>query len=500
MKSRVLLLLGLVFLVAYSCSEDDLVQLDPNRVTPESFFETEGQLESAVLSAYASIRSGQAVGRFYYFLHDLRGDAHMPTSACFEDAALMARGGAVTSNGMIGGYWQQLYRIIHRANTALDGIAANETVDEGVKNQLAAEARFLRGWAYMELATLWGGVPIYTSRVTNPEGSAPRSSVEETWAQAESDFNFAADNLPTEWDASNQGRATRGAALGMLGRSHMQQNELAEAKSAFEELMGLNIYALNDEFLASFTEENAFLPENIFEVVFAQIGDYNWNGNGDGTNARSVRAQEYGPSWRNVVPNTKLANAFEENDPRRYQTVILEGEAFADGSETLAINFNSDPIMFNGEETYGNFYKYGVYYKQNPGGYRTTNTNFVLMRYADVLLHMAEIEARSGSLDAARGYINQIRQRAGVSDIEESDIPSTTQDEVIRAVQRERFVELASEQVRSRDMDRWRAAGILPAEEEHFYFTANKHELLPIPLQEIQTNPSVSSSDQNPGY
>lgn len=508
MKSKILLVLGLMLVLVYACNEDDLTQLNPNQVVPENFFQDRGQLESAVFSAYAPWRGGNMTGRFYYFLNDLLGDAHMPTSACFEDAALMNRGGIQATNGMIAGFWQNLYLMIHRANTAIDGITANETVDQAIKTELEAEARFLRGWAYNELATLFGGVPIYTSRVLTPDGAGARATQEATFQQAEDDLNFAAMNLPSSRDADNLGRATAGSAYGILARSHMQQGDLVAARAAINSLKGLGIYALDANFIDPFTEENSASSEIITQVVYAQIGDYNWNAAGDGTNARSVRAQEYnGVSWRNVVPNSKLINAFEYEpagdpmtDPRRYLTAILDDETYADGTETMLNNQNSDPVDFHGTSTYAAFYKYGVFYKENPGGYRTTNTNFVVQRFADILLLEAEIEAREGNLQPARDLINEIRGRVGMPDIEDSNIPNTTQDEVIQAVIRERYVELASEQVRHRDLVRWGQAGLITPTDERSWFSVGKHEVLPIPLTEIQTNQSITEADQNPGY
>ncbi|MEM9259045.1 MAG: RagB/SusD family nutrient uptake outer membrane protein, partial [Bacteroidota bacterium] len=305
----------------------------------------------------------------------------------------------------------------------------------------------------------------------------------------------------------NLGRATRGAALGILGRSYMQAGNLSAAKTALEAVVNLNKYELNENFYTTFEEENDFTPESIFEVVYAPIGDYNWNaGTGDGTNAKSVRAQEYGLSWRNVTPASNIINAFENEiagdaftDPRLGLTAIFEGESYAGGTETMTINANGPMMDYHGEQRFVNWYKYSVYYKENPGGYRTTTTNFIVMRYADVLLLLAEIEAREGDLGAARAYINQIRDRVGIPNIEDSRIPSGTQDEVLMAVVHEREVELASEQVRGRDLKRWHEAGLLNMGDFKSCFT-EKDLLFPVPLQELITNPNINQEDQNPGY
>lgn len=508
MKFRFLLLLGLLGLlgvITNSCSEDDLTQLNPNRVTPESYFNTEGELEAAVLSGYGTLRAQHLTARHYFFINDLMDDHHIGTSA-LQIAPELVRGQQVPASTHIRELFDALYDLVHRENTALDGIAANETVDEGIKRVLEAEAKFLRGWAYNEIATLWGGAPIYTARNLSTADAAPRSSRDDVFALAQSDLRFAVDNLPVDRPDDQIGRADKGAAMGFLARSLMQSGDIAEAKPILQGIVDLNKYKLLENFGDNFTEENAFLGEALFEVIFAQNGGYNWSDSGNGTNTRSIRAQEYGPSWRNVVPTAAVMAAFpaealgdDYTDPRLSETIIFEGDSYANGTENLQINPNSPPEKYGNVEVYSNFYKYGLYYKENPGGYRETNSNFILMRYADVLLLLAEAEVRTdGDLQKARDLINQVRERAGAPLLDAADIANGNADEIMDAVVHERELELVGEQVRSRDLRRWHAAGIVNAEQILGY-GENKF-LLPIPEDEITNNPNISLADQNPGY
>jgi hypothetical protein len=504
MKLRLFLCLGLLLTVVYACNEDDLVQLNPNLVTPENFFKTEDDLESAVISGYGTLRSQHLVSRHYFFVHDLMDDHHVGTSA-LQIIPELVRGQQIPTDINIRRIYDALYDMVHRMNTALDGIAANETVDEGVKTRLEAEARFLRGWAYNEVATLFGGSPIYLTRNLSTADFAPRSSREEVFAQAQADLRFAVDNLPSK-DDMEIGRANQGSARGFLARSLMQTNNVAEAKPVLQAIVDSGDYELLENFGANFTEENNFLGESLFEVIYAPVGGYNWSDSGNGTNSRSVRAQEYGPSWRNVVPTTAALEAFAATelgdpftDPRLSESVIFEGQEYANGTETLTINPNSPKVSYGDEEVFANFYKYGVYYKENPGGFRLTTANFLLMRYADVLLLLAEAEARTnGDLQKARDLVNQVRERAGVPSLDEAGIPHGTSNELMQAIIAEREVELMSEQVRSRDLRRWDAAGIVDAEAILGY--DEDKFLLPIPQDEITNNPMISQEDQNPGY
>ncbi|MEO0731932.1 MAG: RagB/SusD family nutrient uptake outer membrane protein [Bacteroidota bacterium] len=508
MNLRIPLLLGLIFFLSYSCQEEDLTQLDPNRVVPESFFETAEQLDAAVISGYATMRAQHLTLRHYYMMYDMLDDQHMPTSA--NQIAPEFRVGQQTSSSRhVRELYDALYDLVHRMNTALDGIAANTTVDAAIKTEFEAEAKALRGWAYNEIATLWGGAPIYTTRALSTSDYQPRASREAVFAQAQSDLRFAADNLAEE---RTLGRFNKGSARGFLARSLMQSGDIPEAKTVLQQIVDMNRYVLLDNFQENFIEENDFRGEALFEVIFAPNGGYNWDDSGDsgwgGGSSRSARAQEYGPFWRNVVPSQELIDMIPHvdkgdafTDPRWNETIILNGATYGDdGQFTLDINANSGPINFAGTDILANFYKYGVYYKNEAvPGFTLTASNLILMRYADVLLLLAEAEARTnGDLGKARDLINQVRARVGAPLMDEAGIANGTADEIVQAVVNERALELVSEQVRGRDLRRWHAAGILNAEAILGY--AEERFLLPLPLDEIINNPMINQEDQNPGY
>lgn len=506
MKSKLIMAAALAATVTYSCNEDDLVQLDPNNTTPENFFTLESQIESVIYSAYSVQQSVNLGSRLYFFLNDLRGDELMGTQALIGSLPRFLRGESLSTDGEVGGYWSALFQMVHHANTALSGIAANESLDEEVLIPLEAEARFLRGWAYNELATHYGGVPIYTDVVDGVAGALPRSEEGETFDFAQEDLAFAADNLPATRPDGLQGRATSGAALGILARSHMQENELGPARAALEAVIESEQYRLVERFGALFEEENNFLPEVLYEIVFSPLGAFDW-GDGSMPDSRMVRAQEYGPAWHNVQPSLDLLQHFETEicngeytDPRFDETVLFRGDSIISRAtgETLGAyepNANGTTVDLCGTELYPGTYKYGVYYKEIPGGFRLTTTNLIIMRYADVLLLLAEIEAREGNDDAAFALVDQVRDRVGARSVEDSPYA----DDALRAVQYERTVELALEQVRFRDLKRWRDGGILPDEYELDYYEPDDR-LLPIPNREIINNPSMDQSSQNPGY
>ena len=327
---------------------------------------------------------------------------------------------------------QGLYRMVHFSNTTIEGIDNNTDLDEATLNSLRAEARFLRGWAYNELATHYGAVPLYKQRVLSPDGGLGKSSEAEVLDFAQEDLSYAAANLPESWGDADKGRATKWSAMGILARSYMQQNELENAKSILLDIVNSGRFSLQDRFGANFEEENNFLPETLFEIVYSSVGDFNWDGEGTGKNEKSVRAQEYGPTWHNVQPSAQLIEAFawkqcgdSYTDPRLKQTVIFKGDTLVTG-DILNQNVNGQSFDICGRSVYASTYKYGVYYKELPGAYRTTNTNLIIMRYADVLLLLAEVEARGGDAAKARTLVNQVRARAGAPSLEDSGEPMRT--------------------------------------------------------------------------
>ena len=501
MKSKLIIVLG-VLAAVYACQEEDLDQFDPNSVTPDRYFQLEEEIDAGLYAAYSVLQSQNLGSRLYYYLNDLRGGELMGTDALIGSLPRFVSGSSLATDGEVDGYWTALYRIVHYSNTTIAGIDRNELLPDSVLTPLRGEARFLRGWAYNELATHYGGVPLYDSVVASVNDAQPRATEAEAFDFAQADLAAAAEVLPLSRPEGDRGRATRGAALAFLGRSHMQENDLDAAKAALEQVVALGRYELNDDYGMLFTEENSFLSESIFEIVFAPFGDFDWGAAGDAADSKTVRAQEYGPVWHNVQPSAFIVGAYANEDcgdsytdPRLRENIVFRGDTIANGGGVYAPNANGSTVSYCTGDVYPGVYKYGVMYKEVPPGYRTATTNLILIRYADVLLLLAEIEARQGNSDAAREYLNRVRSRVGVPPVEDTEFA----DDLVRAVQQERTVELAFEQVRFRDAKRWNDAGILPGELQIPGFEPNER-VLPIPQREITNNPNISPGDQNPGF
>ena len=227
--------------------------------------------------------------------------------------------------------WQGAYEMINRANVVL--IKAPAVTDNpALRDRLIGETKFLRAWAYFELVAQWGDVPIYTEPVTSTTGFKGKSPAADVYALIISDLTDAVAKLPPSYGAADNGRATSGAANALLGKVQMQKGDYAAAKTALLKVYGK--YTLVPNYSWNFDGDilaedgngtvlstgHEFNSESIFEVVFVDSKDnnFNWGYNGEGSTSplATVRCQEYGITWGNVIPSNRYLNEFEARRPK----------------------------------------------------------------------------------------------------------------------------------------------------------------------------------------
>ncbi|CCG98161.1 RagB/SusD domain protein [Fibrella aestuarina BUZ 2] len=513
MKRYPILTGALLLSLAVGCNEKSLDQLNPNAVTTDSYFKTDGQIRSAVNGIYAALQSTNLVAREWFFIHDLRSDDVAAGGGQLETPRNQLLTGAYdTGNSVMSSVWTGDYRVIHRANVVIDKAAVATTLTPAVSKQAVGEAQFLRSWAYFDLVSMWGGVPLYKNYVTTIAGSQPRASEADVYAFIIADLKAAQDALPATYDAANLGRVTKGAAQMLLARVYMQQGDYTNAKTELQKVISSGQYSLVSEYSDNFIEETEFNKESIWEVNFLPSGgSFNWNGDADGATAgeETVRTQEYSAvGWRNIIPSNSLLNEFERPskgdakiDPRYAKSFYTTGDKFNGDKDVLtdaAQNGNSSVV--DGVTQKVSWRKFSLMYKTN-NSFLTGGINQRMMRYAETLLAMAECENELGNLASAVTYLNQVRARPSVAmpAYPTANYPVSNKDQVFKAIVHERRVELSGEEIRNRDILRWRKLGKLTTEPLS-YFQKGKTELLPIPQQEIDNNPNVGSKGQNPGY
>jgi tetratricopeptide (TPR) repeat protein len=493
------------------CNTSSLDQVNPNQLTTETYYKNAGELVKGVNAVYSIWQSANLTGREWFFLHDLRSDDVTSGGGQLEAPRNQILTGAqIPGNSVAFSVWNGLYRAIHRANVVIDK-GANVKDDPALTKRAIAEAKFLRALSYFDLVTLWGGVPLYTNYVTQIDGTKPRASVAEIYQLIATDLSAIQADLPASYSGSDLGRATSGAAAALLGRVYLQQGDYAKAKTEFQKVISSGLYKLTDEYVDNFTEENENNSESLFEIGFSKIGDFNWDGDGNdgGANETMTRSQEYNAiGWRNLIPSASLLAEYEQTvkgdektDPRLKYNFYFIGDKYNNDTKTLTEgDVQGNAQNFNGTAQKISWRKYTALYK-NAETYYTSGINMRIIRYADVLLGMAECENETGNTAGAIALMNQVRARKSVAmpPYPTKAFPVNSKDEVTRAIMHERRVELAGEQVRNRDILRWRAQGKLKTE-PITYFAKGKQELLPIPQQELDNNSKMSQKDQNPGY
>ena len=511
---KILIISGLLIMSAItSCDQEDLNKINPNGVTLETYFNNGAELTAGVTSIYALVQSNSLVSREWFFTHDLRSDEMASGGGQLETPRnQLLIGVHDPGNGLVNAIWTGWYRTIHRANVIVNRAPLVKEIEESLRNRLLGEARFLRAWAYYEIGTFFGDAPIYTDFVQTVDGSNARSPQSAVYQVAIDDLIAAQGLLPDSYDANNRGRATKGAAQTLLARVYLQMGNYNAAKTELQKVVDSGLYSLVDDYLDLTNEEGEFNAESIFEVVYAPSGGaYNWGGDSDGQaiQEETVRTQEDSAvGWRNVIPSNKLLNSYErvskgdaKDDPRYDFSFWLENELFNNGNSVMTPDrVQGNTSIVDGVEQKVSWQKYSVLYKLDEG-FATSAINQRIMRYADVLLLLAECENELGNQPRAIDLVNQVRARASVAmpPIPTANIPAGNQNEVRKAVQHERMIELAGEQIRNFDIVRWRKHGKLD-QEPISYFLPNRHELLPIPQTELDNNPKLTEGDQNPGY
>lgn len=505
--------------IIISSCDTDLNLTDPSFRTNDTYFQNSNELLTGTNAIYSQLSAGQLLGREWFFLQDLRSDEVAAGGGQLEaPRRQLLIGSDSPTNNVMNDVWNGLYNVIHRANVVITN-APNVEDSPNLRDRLVAEAKFLRGWAYFELVSLWGPVPIYTEPVEEPSQFQPRAPADEVYTQIITDLEDAAEVLPESYANADRGRATWGAAKAMLGRVYMQRLDFETAKTHLQEVIDSDLYSLVDNYEDNFREETEFNEESIFEVVFIDKGDdaFNWGYTGDGANGAqsTARAQEYNPlAWRNLIPSNAYLNNFEhtetgaaETDPRLGFSVYMTGDTFNDGEDMLTDAMqNGNASQFHGESIKASWRKYMLLYKLSHDEAACDclfrGNNHRVIRYAEVLLNMAECQNELGIIDGPEGalsYINQVRTRPSVDmpEYPTAQYPADTKEDVVEILMHERMAELGAEEIRNRDLLRWTELG---------YFSSYPRPgevLLAIPQSEIDNNPELGSGDinpQNPGY
>ena len=447
MKQIVAILTLIVSLTFTSC-EDFLTEEVRGQQNLDTYFQSVEEAESFINGCYQAITFGGwwNTNTLWLLSEMCSDDGWMgnTTQSQSDYISLAHYQGSGQSNGAVSNFWQYRYKGILRCNIAVERISKATFSDEEVKNRLVGEARFLRGYFYFELLRNYGGVPLITGFLLPEEiKGITRSSTEEVYKFIEDDLKAAADLLPqrSEYAATDLGRATRGAALGILGKAYLYQDKWQEAHDVLKSVIDESEYELLQNFGDVWSVDHNNSEESLFEVQYMYDGTYSLGGSLTVmTGARSGP----GDGWAWGQPTANLEQAYlDAGDTERLRwTIIKTGcteiagenkfDAFVKNSKDMA-NYNAyiekygwdpdsyiiDPAQHKSARIVR---KYFVPLEKRPEIYNIDKIplNHRILRYADVLLMYAEASNELGEDEAARKALNEVRSRVKLSDVTSS--------------------------------------------------------------------------------
>jgi hypothetical protein len=519
----------------FSCNADKLELTNPNNLSPDTYFTTAAQVQSAVNAIYGSLQTTGMYNRGIWYGNENMGHENTCNSQQEADKRQWLNFDFGATHGLIEAYWSSCYRGINKANFVINNTEkinsiSNSELSQTMKDKYVGEAKFLRALYYFYLVDKFGDVPLYLGVDASESAGLARTPKAQVWAQIEADCADAAAKCFAK-AAEQKGRATSGAAWALLGKARLYQKNYQGALDAFNNITG---YSLEPVYFDNFKEETENGQESLFEVQFSLSAGYGDQWSSDrtdqGKNEATFRAQEYGClNWFNVFVSQDLWDEFEtaavngvKTDPRRGYCCYQTGDLYANNTLTITVDPVSVAATSTSEADYyerRGWRKYQNYYKQALETNNVSGINMKVIRYADVILMKAEAEANKsgGNLTTAVGYMNQVRARADVnmplygSVVMNAIYPVSTLAEFMVALEHERKVELCGEQIRFSDLVRWnrlnafltspKLLNSLPkADKKALSFTYPKNMLYPIPQKEINANPNIEQADQNPGY
>jgi hypothetical protein len=496
--------------------ENFLDQPTPGKISQTEFYKSEKDAQQATIAIYDRLSNQYyATWQSMYMLKTMPSDESNAGGSGNGDQTGYQNLDDFTvdsQNDKVQSIWQQCYSVIQRANTTIN---KTESTSE-IQKRLIAEAKALRAYAYFDLVTLWGDVPLVLNDISPSQYVGfPRTSKTEIYAQIEKDLTEAIPDLwlKSKYAAADRFRISKGTAQAILGKVFMYEsaavgngglgvNKWSNAAAQFQAVIDSHEYGLEKNLATTFSRKGEFGTESLFELSFIDY-QYNWgNFPWGGAPESNIHIQLMGPrgdfytkapsdsligGWGFNLAKGKLYNALEVNDGRKNATVMSLAELRAAGGQwTGETSWDFDGFFQR---------KYASYSTQTNGtepnvGDLNYGTNFRLIRYADVLLMAAESYNRMGGKDVeALANLNLVRQRPG------THLPpvAVTGSALFNAIVHERFIELAFEGFRYPDLIRW---GLAEQELSPLGYKAGKHNLMPIPNADVLS----AHLPQNPLY
>ncbi|UKM65541.1 RagB/SusD family nutrient uptake outer membrane protein [Flavobacteriaceae bacterium GSB9] len=504
-----------------SCDEyTEIEAIGPNA---NNFFNTEGEYEDALIGAYDLLQ-----GTFWNNLVAVSasddfgagGDAFNYDQPVIQNVNLMIQTPA--DQEQLRSVWQLMYAGMNRANYLLEN---KGKIDFAGKDQIIAQAYFLRAYYTFELVKFFGNIPLKVEErngvdriadsqvLAGDELSMERvASISIAYGLIQEDLKEAIPNLPVTQDQPY--KVTKGAAQALLGKAYLYDSKYSDAATVLNQVINSNVYELTTgvDYQNMFLTQGENGPESVFEIQYTNVEGASWDCIHCSEGSYFVQFNGprspfddpvYAAGWGFLLPSQALYDLYDDNDLRRDVTIF-------DLRDLKAKKEDDSSVLYSSPREDTGFYNHKYMpRKADKSGNQSVaelvhKNNYRAIRFADVLLMAAEAEAQSGGPNA-EAYLNRVRARAYG---DTSHDYSAAEGSLVEAIWQERRKELAGEGHRFFDLVRTGTAKAAfdaynankPDDFEAINFTVNKNEVFPIPLIELQLALAEERWGQNPGY
>jgi starch-binding outer membrane protein, SusD/RagB family len=487
---KYIIITTVILITAYSCS-DQLELYNPNEISEKTFWTSETDAELALTGVYNSLQAGSVYGERFREFDGFGGIGYFQWQT---DGLIITEGGATAENNYFFDIWKGYYDVINKANLVIDNVQNEiEGLSETRAKQIKAEAKFARALSYLTLIMLYRDVPLIIHEQKFSERYVEKTNQSEILKVIDEDIDFAVNNLPDSWANADFGRADKWTALALKARAHLYFKDWAAAGNAAKEIIDGDRFYLYPDYGKLFSVEAEGNKESIFAVRFESgLGE---GENFSGTFKRVTRGSmrplpEYVKDFYAIdglpIDESPLYDPssvdFMNRDPRLDFSVLYKTEKWVDN---LPINSNS-PTGYDMQK----------YQRNVLGFYSDGPQDFMVFRYADILLMRAEALIEQNEItQEVYDLINQVRQRPTIEmpAIESVEGTGLSQQELREILHHERNVEFGFEGLNFFDLKRW---GVLKETYNSISFhnrvyQEGRTEVWPIPQREIDNNPNL---------
>lgn len=456
-----------------SCSDSSFLNVDSQETVDANDTEEVYEPEAFVNATYGMFTDWNYAFSYLGITEIISDNADKGSSATDtgSDKDILDNLTYTSTDGSIEAMWEHWYKSIGRATEAITYTESYGLTDTSYKNRLIGEAKFLRALNYFFLVRGWGAVPIQEQDLVT------RASVDDVYAYIESDLLSAIQTLPLKsaYSSSDLGRATKGAAMGLLSKVYLYQENWSKAYAYADSVITSGEYGLESDYSVLWRESSENGTESLFE--FQARGESVAHGVQQYSQTQGARGTT-GWGWGFNVPSDDMLSAFNNagDTIRRDATIIFRNSTLWDGR---VVGATENP-MYNLKA-----------YSSADAGADDTDKNIRYLRLGEIYLIRAEAANELGNTDQALSDLNKIRERVKLADVTVTD-----QNELRQAIWDERRLELAFEHDRWFDLIRTgQAASVMQALGKPF--VSGKHELFPIPNAQLIQTPDMT---QNPGW